>query len=87
MEDQSAESFNFTNAFMYNYYEFIKNTTNDYPKDLRFCDGGMQRYLEERWSKETDKSTLYVRIQKVGHRIVACEDEAIGAVVGAQDGN
>jgi hypothetical protein len=67
MEDQSAESFNFTNAFMYNYYEFIKNTTNDYPKDLRFCDGGMQRYLEERWSKETDKSTLYVRIQKFGH--------------------
>lgn len=66
MEDRSERSFDFTNAFMYKYYEFIKHTTNDYPRDLRFCDGGMQRYLEERWSKEADKSSLYVRIKQVG---------------------
>lgn len=51
--------------FVYKYYRYLRERREDFPKHLRFCDGGMQRYLEEQWSKESDPSKLFRRINNM----------------------
>ena len=51
--------------FVYKYHRYLRERTQDFPKHLRFCDGGMQRYLEQQWSKESNRSELFGRITKM----------------------
>ena len=59
------------NNVMYKYKEYLlKHNIKelDFQRDLQFCDGGMQKYLENKWLNESNEIKMIIlsKINTVG---------------------